>query len=338
MFQDGGVREFLAPRAFAPGVPETRSFPLPTWERLTRQVLRKYGAQAAQPPGHGTAAGPSPTTSTWNARARATPERVLVLTSSQQALTLCATVLLDAGEQICIEDPVYHGARKAFAAAGLECVPVPLDADGMRVERLDDPALSARAVYLTPSFPTGATLALERRLAVIDWRGGARPGSSRTTMTANSTTPASPPPACGAWIRRNGRSISAPSPNRCFPACASAMGCAGGAGRAHDGGALLDGHSAPIPADAGALHRWRAFRRARAPCAPSTPNGATCWRGWWTGTCRMAAGARAGRRHADALRAGAGPVRAPGAGRGAAGRIDLLGLTGLHASARQPGF
>ena len=103
--------------------------------------------------------------------ARATPERVLVLTSSQQALTLCATVLLDAGEQICIEDPVYHGARKAFAAAGLECVPVPLDADGMRVERLDDPALSARAVYLTPShqFPTGATLALERRLAVIDW-------------------------------------------------------------------------------------------------------------------------------------------------------------------------
>ena len=94
-----------------------------------------------------------------------------MLTSSQQALTLCATVLLDAGEQICIEDPVYHGARKAFAAAGLECVPVPLDADGMRVERLDDPALSARAVYLTPShqFPTGATLALERRLAVIDW-------------------------------------------------------------------------------------------------------------------------------------------------------------------------
>ena len=36
----------------------------------------------------------------------------------------------------------------------------------------------------------------------------------------------------------------------------------------------------------------------------------------------------------DALRAGAGPVRAPGAGRGAAEGRDLLGLTGLHASAR----
>ncbi|AUT46689.1 PLP-dependent aminotransferase family protein [Achromobacter sp. AONIH1] len=174
MFQDGGVREFLAPRAFAPGVPETRSFPLPTWERLTRQVLKEYGAQALL---HSPPQGMEPLRRAiadyvnLERGARATPERVLVLTSSQQALTLCATVLLDAGEQICIEDPVYHGARKAFAAAGLECVPVPLDADGMRVERLDDPALSARAVYLTPShqFPTGATLALERRLAVIDW-------------------------------------------------------------------------------------------------------------------------------------------------------------------------
>ena len=174
MFQDGGVREFLAPRAFAPGVPETRSFPLPTWERLTRQVLRNMAPRRCC-----TARRRAWKPLRWaiadyvnlERGARATPERVLVLTSSQQALTLCATVLLDAGEQICIEDPVYHGARKAFAAAGLECVPVPLDADGMRVERLDDPALSARAVYLTPShqFPTGATLALERRLAVIDW-------------------------------------------------------------------------------------------------------------------------------------------------------------------------
>jgi GntR family transcriptional regulator/MocR family aminotransferase len=31
----------LAPRPFAPGVPETRSFPLRTWERLERQVLKE---------------------------------------------------------------------------------------------------------------------------------------------------------------------------------------------------------------------------------------------------------------------------------------------------------
>ncbi|RTL27466.1 MAG: PLP-dependent aminotransferase family protein [Rhodocyclaceae bacterium] len=178
MFQGGGVRDFLAPRPFVPGVPETRSFPLQTWERLQRQVLKEYGALALL---HSPPQGVEPLRRAiadyinLERGAQATAERVLVLTSSQQALTLCANVLLDAGDRIFIEDPVYHGARKAFDAAGLECVPVPLDADGLRVEHLreasQEPDEMAKAVFLTPShqFPTGAALALDRRLAIIEW-------------------------------------------------------------------------------------------------------------------------------------------------------------------------
>ncbi|VVE49853.1 GntR family transcriptional regulator [Pandoraea communis] len=174
MYRDGGVRDFLTPRPFAPGVPETRSFPLQTWERLERQVLKEHGTQALL---HSPPQGMEPLRRAiadyvnLERGARATPERVLVLTSSQQALTLCATMLLDVGERIFIEDPVYHGARKAFDAAGLECLPVPLDADGMQVDRLHNATQTGSAVFLTPShqFPTGATLALDRRLAVIEW-------------------------------------------------------------------------------------------------------------------------------------------------------------------------
>lgn len=174
IYQGGGVRDFLVPRPFAPGVPETRSFPLQTWERLERQVLKEFGTQALL---HSPPQGVEPLRRAiadyvnLERGARATPERVLVLTSSQQAMTLCANVLLDPGDRIFIEDPVYHGARKAFDAAGLECVPVPLDDDGMRVEHLLKSTQSAKAVSLTPShqFPTGATLALDRRLAVIEW-------------------------------------------------------------------------------------------------------------------------------------------------------------------------
>jgi len=173
MFASGGVRDFLAPRAFAPGVPETRNFPLHTWERLQRQVLKQYGTQALL---HSPPQGMEPLRRAiadyvnLERGARATHDRVLVLTSSQQALTLCANVLLDAGERIFLEDPVYQGARKAFDAAGLECVPVPLDGDGMNVEHLHG-SQPAKAVFLTPShqFPTGATLALDRRLAIIEW-------------------------------------------------------------------------------------------------------------------------------------------------------------------------
>ena len=175
MLKGGGVRDFLKPRPFAPGLPETCNFPLHIWERLQRQVLKQYGTAALL---HSPPQGMEPLRRaiadyvSLERGARATPERVLVLTSSQQALTLCANVLLDAGERIYVEDPVYHGARKAFDAAGLACVPVPLDAEGMIVGRLlEASGESARAVFLTPShqFPTGATLALERRLAVIEW-------------------------------------------------------------------------------------------------------------------------------------------------------------------------
>lgn len=174
MHQSGGVRDFLAPRAFAPGVPETRNFPLPIWEKLQRQVLREYGTQAllhSPPQGMATLRQAIAAHVSLERGAHASADRVLVLTSSQQALTLCAQVLLDAGDAIFIEDPVYHGARKAFDAAGLTCLPIPLDEDGMQVALLEAAPQAAKAVFLTPShqFPSGTTLALDRRLAVIEW-------------------------------------------------------------------------------------------------------------------------------------------------------------------------
>ncbi len=174
MFRGGGVREPLVPRAFAPGLPETRSFPLQLWERLERQVLKESGTRALL---HGDPQGSEPLRRAiadyinLERGARASADSVLVLTSSQQAMTLCAIMLLDSGERIFIEDPAYYGARKAFDAAGLECVPIRVDCQGIVAERIIDDPHKARAVFLTPShqFPTGATLALDRRLALIEW-------------------------------------------------------------------------------------------------------------------------------------------------------------------------
>jgi len=174
MVQGGGVDNFQYPRPFAPGVAETRNFPLQTWERLERQVLREHGTRAllhSAPQGMETLRGAIADYLNLERGARASADRVLILTSSQQAFSLCASVLMDAGEQVFVEDPMYHGARKALGAAGVNCVPVPVDRDGMQVEGLAERAANARAVFLTPShqYPSGATLSLDRRLAVIEW-------------------------------------------------------------------------------------------------------------------------------------------------------------------------
>ena len=174
MFRSGGVREMLIPRPFAHGVPETRTFPLQLWERLERQVRKEASAQTLF---HGDPQGTEPLRraiadyANLERGARATADRVLILTSSQQAMSLCANMLLDPGDHIFIEDPVYYGARKAFDAAGLECVPVRVDRQGIVVDQIIAEPRKAKAVSLTPShqFPTGATLALDRRLALIEW-------------------------------------------------------------------------------------------------------------------------------------------------------------------------
>jgi len=174
MFGSGGVREMLSPRPFAHGVPETRTFPLQLWDRLERQVRKEVGAQTLH---HGDPQGTEPLRRAiadyvnLERGARATADRVLVLTSSQQAMSLCANMLLDPGERIFIEDPAYYGARKAFDAAGLECVPIRVDRQGIVVDQITAEPRRAKAVFLTPShqFPTGATLTLDRRLALIEW-------------------------------------------------------------------------------------------------------------------------------------------------------------------------
>lgn len=174
MLRDGGVGNFQYPRPFAPGVAETRNFPLATWERLQRQVLREQGTRAllhSAPQGMESLREAIAGYLNLERGARASADRVLILTSSQQAFSLCAQVLMDAGQRAFVEDPMYPGARKALGAAGVDCIPLPVDRDGLCTNDLAMRAEEARAIFLTPShqYPSGTTLALDRRLAVIEW-------------------------------------------------------------------------------------------------------------------------------------------------------------------------
>jgi GntR family transcriptional regulator/MocR family aminotransferase len=76
-----------------------------------------------------------------------------------------------------VEEPGYLGARGALVGAGAKLVPVPVDAEGLRVDVGAAKAPRARLAYTTPShqFPLGTTLSLSRRLALLEWaaRAGA---------------------------------------------------------------------------------------------------------------------------------------------------------------------
>jgi GntR family transcriptional regulator / MocR family aminotransferase len=94
---------------------------------------------------------------------------VVVVSGTQQAVTLLARVLLDEGDTVAIEDPGYELAARALQAHGARLLPVRIDAEGLRVQDLPR-SESVRMVLVSPShqFPSGVVMSLERRLALLN--------------------------------------------------------------------------------------------------------------------------------------------------------------------------
>ncbi|MFI5273765.1 MAG: PLP-dependent aminotransferase family protein [Ktedonobacterales bacterium] len=110
----------------------------------------------------------------WLRRSRAVrcePEQVLIAGSVQQVLALLARLLVEPGQSLIVEDPSYVGFHAAFLAEGAELLGVPVDAAGLRVDALPAPSAGVHLAIVTPShqYPTGVTLSLERRVALLDW-------------------------------------------------------------------------------------------------------------------------------------------------------------------------
>lgn len=95
---------------------------------------------------------------------------VVVVNGTQQAVSLLARVLLDEGALVAIEDPGYELTSRALQAHGARLLPVKVDAEGMRVATLPR-AKGVRLVQVSPShqFPSGATMSLARRMALLDY-------------------------------------------------------------------------------------------------------------------------------------------------------------------------
>lgn len=99
-------------------------------------------------------------------------DEILVTTGSQQALTLLATVLLDPGATILVEDPTYLSALQSFLLLGGRAVAVEGDAHGILPDALEEALRRERpvALYLVPTFanPTGLTLDGQRRARIAE--------------------------------------------------------------------------------------------------------------------------------------------------------------------------
>jgi 2-aminoadipate transaminase len=104
------------------------------------------------------------------------PDEILVTTGGQQVIDLVCKTLIDPGDVIVAEGPTYPGAVPTFGAYEADVVQIEMDADGMRVDvleetldRLEREGRTPKFVYTVPTFqnPAGVTMALDRRRRLV---------------------------------------------------------------------------------------------------------------------------------------------------------------------------
>lgn len=160
--------------SFRFGSPAAEQFPIKLWRRLLSRHCHNSSALLNYSPD---AAGYMPLRTAiadYLSRSRAvqcSAEQVIIVNGSQQALDLIARLTIDPRDWVAVEDPGYLGARHCFQGQGAKLQAVSVDAEGIDVEALSQCRQSFKLLYVTPShqFPTGVTLSLSRRLALLQW-------------------------------------------------------------------------------------------------------------------------------------------------------------------------
>src|SRR5690625_367416 len=159
--------------SFAGGLPSPEGFPVAQLQQAFDTVLEQQGRSALQ---YGPSEGYQPLRE-WVAQslsepgAEISPEEILIVSGSQQALDMLGKLFVDPGSKVLVESPTYLGALQSFSLFEPNYVAIETDEGGLIPAEVSLPkAQGARFIYVLPNFhnPTGLTLDLQRRQDLVE--------------------------------------------------------------------------------------------------------------------------------------------------------------------------
>jgi DNA-binding transcriptional MocR family regulator len=160
--------------AFARGVPAPEMLPV---DQLRECAARAFDRDPVKILSYGTGGGWAPLRARLADRHGVSDAEVVVTSGSLQGFALLAEAIARTARlegrtaRVIVEQPTYDRPLLLLERAGIEIVPVPLDADGVDIDALDAAmAAGADLAYLIPTYqnPGGATLSAERRARVVE--------------------------------------------------------------------------------------------------------------------------------------------------------------------------
>ena len=159
---------------FQLGLPALDAFPRAIWSRIvSRQIRHTSMNDLGHPPLAGTD-GLRHSVARYLQLSRGftcRPEQIFICAGYAPLLDLVIGSLLQPGDGVWLEDPGYPVTQAFFRAAGAVPVAVNVDEEGMNVPQAVAQHPHARFAVVTPAHqsPTGVTMSLARRMALLDW-------------------------------------------------------------------------------------------------------------------------------------------------------------------------
>lgn len=161
------------------GQPDPNLLPVAEMHQASEIAVKRYGADML---GYGADAGAGPLLDfLWQrvqereGRALA-HEQIMLTGGNSDALDQICTHFTKPGDTVLVEGPTYHLAVRILRDHHLDVIPVPTDAEGLRVNALQESILEMKRagkhpklVYTIPTFhnPTGVSLSEGRRRGLI---------------------------------------------------------------------------------------------------------------------------------------------------------------------------
>lgn len=162
--------------SLAGGNPAAETFPAAQLADLAKEILQQQpvvALQYNQPRGYG------PLRELVSQRVRKNEgvgrefDELIIVSGSQQTLDFATKSLCNEGDVVLVEEPSYIGALNAFRSFGAKPVGVPMESDGISIEKLEQAIAdnqNIKMLYTIPTFqnPSGITMSESKRRAVYE--------------------------------------------------------------------------------------------------------------------------------------------------------------------------
>ena len=175
--QPSAIREILKATSnpeiipLAAGNPAPDAFPISEVQEIASDILATRPIDALQ---YGVSEGYTPlrnTVKSWlkdRENIGTDNDDILILSGATQAMDLTTKVLCNEGDVVICENPSFIGSLNCFRSYGCKLVGVPVEADGMDVNALEETLKAnsnAKFIYTIPNFqnPSGSTMSVEKR-------------------------------------------------------------------------------------------------------------------------------------------------------------------------------